>query len=184
MRYFSTFNFVGTRIDGYKAPVALLTKEAATALKNVSDQLIIHGFRLKIWDAYRPQSAVAHFVRWAEDIEDTRMKPWFYPNVDKHDLFRLGFIARRSGHTRGSTIDLTLLSMKTGNELDMGTGFDFFSECSHFDASGLTQRQRENRHLLRQAMESGGFQPYDGEWWHFTLWDEPYPDLYFDFPVL
>ena len=183
MRYFSTYNFTGTRVDGYEAPVALLTKEAAAALSHVSARMIARGFRLKIWDAYRPQRAVAHFVRWAEDEGDTRMEPWFYPGVDKRELFRLGFIARRSGHTRGSTVDLTLLSMRTGGELDMGTGFDLFSERSHYGASGLTDAQRENRRLLREAMEGGGFEPYDGEWWHFTLLNEPYPNTYFDFPV-
>ena len=183
MRYFSTFNFIGARIDGYEAPVALLTNQAAAALKTVSDKMIARGLRLKIWDAYRPQRAVAHFVRWAEDASDIRMEPWFYPGVDKRELFRLGFIAKRSGHTRGSTVDLTALSMKTGGELDMGTGFDLFSVRSHYDAPGLTAEQKENRRLLREAMEEGGFEPYDGEWWHFTLRDEPYPSTYFDFPV-
>ena len=183
MRYFSTFNFIGARIDGYEAPVALLTSQAAATLKAVSDRMIARGFRLKIWDAYRPQRAVAHLVRWAEDASDTLMEPWFYPGVDKRELFRLGFIAKRSGHTRGSTVDLTLLSMKTGGELDMGTGFDLFSERSHYSAPGLTAEQKENRRLLREAMEEGGFEPYDGEWWHFTLRDEPYPSTYFDFPV-
>ncbi|MCR4708322.1 MAG: M15 family metallopeptidase [Clostridiales bacterium] len=183
MRYFSTFNFVGARVDGYEAPIAILTREAAAALANVSNLMIAQGYRLKIWDAYRPQRSVDHFVRWAEDIKDTRMERWFYPGVDKRKLFRLGFIAKHSGHTRGSTVDLTLLSMETGGELDMGGGFDLFSECSHYGAQSLTSESKENRRLLREAMEAGGFEPYDGEWWHFTLREEPYPQTYFDFPV-
>lgn len=183
MRYFSTFNFVGARVDGYEAPIAILTREAAAALANVSNLMIAQGYRLKIWDAYRPQRSVDHFVRWAEDIKDTRMERWFYPGVDKRNLFRLGFIAKHSGHTRGSTVDLTLLSMETGGELDMGGGFDLFSECSHYGAQSLTSESKENRRLLREAMEAGGFEPYDGEWWHFTLREEPYPRTYFDFPV-
>ena len=183
IRYYTTYNFVGARIDGYEAPVAVLTREAAEALKLVSDDMKQQGFRLVIYDAYRPQRAVDHFARWAEDIADTRMKSVFYPDVDKADLFEKGFIARRSGHSRGSTVDLTLLDEATGKLLDMGGPFDFFGELSHPDYAGVTAQQHENRMLLQSAMRKRGFKPLSTEWWHFTLVDEPYPKTFFDFPV-
>ena len=183
IRYYSAYNFVGSRIDGYEMPVALLTREAAQALKGAADEARALGFCLRIYDAYRPQRAVDHFVRWAADIEDTRMRPCFYPDVDKTRLFDLGFIARRSGHTRGSTVDLTLLDAKTGFDLDMGGPFDFFGPLSHPDYAGVTEKQRANRMLLRDLMQRHGFRGITTEWWHFTLKDEPYPDTYFDHPV-
>lgn len=183
IRYYSTYNFVGARIDGYEAPVALATKEAAEALKLVSGDLKEKGLRLVIYDAYRPQRAVDHFARWAQDVQDTAMKSVFYPDVDKADLFRLDFIAKRSGHSRGSTVDVTLLDEATGQRLDMGGPFDFFGELSHPDAAGVTAAQRENRMLLQCAMMKRGFKPLSSEWWHFTLRDEPFPHTYFDFPV-
>ena len=183
IRYYTTYNFVGARIDGYEAPVAVLTREAADALKLVSDDMKAQGLRLVIYDAYRPQRAVDHFARWAEDIADTRMKAVFYPDVDKADLFEKGFIARRSGHSRGSTVDLTLLDEATGKLLDMGGPFDFFGELSHPDYAGVTAQQHENRMLLQSAMVKRGFKPLSTEWWHFTLVDEPYPKTFFDFPV-
>ena len=183
IRYYTTYNFVGARIDGYEAPVAVLTREAADALKLVSDDMKQQGLRLVIYDAYRPQRAVDHFARWAEDIADTRMKSVFYPDVDKADLFEKGFIARRSGHSRGSTVDLTLLDEATGKLLDMGGPFDFFGELSHPDYAGVTAQQHENRMLLQSAMLKRGFKPLSTEWWHFTLVDEPYPKTFFDFPV-
>lgn len=183
IRYYTTYNFVGARIDGYEAPVAVLTREAADALKLVSDDMKAQGLRLVIYDAYRPQRAVDHFARWAEDIADTRMKAVFYPDVDKADLFEKGFIARRSGHSRGSTVDLTLLDEATGKLLDMGGPFDFFGELSHPDYAGVTTQQHENRMLLQSAMMKRGFKPLSTEWWHFTLADEPYPKTFFDFPV-
>lgn len=183
IRYCTTYNFVGARIDGYEAPVAVLTKEAADALKLVSDDMKQQGLRLVIYDAYRPQQAVDHFARWAEDIADTRMKSVFYPDVDKADLFEKGFIARRSGHSRGSTVDLTLLDEKSGTLLDMGGPFDFFGELSHPDYAGVTPAQHANRMLLQSAMMKRGFKPLSTEWWHFTLVDEPYPKTFFDFPV-
>lgn len=183
IRYYTTYNFVGARIDGYEAPVAVLTREAADALKLVSDDMKAQGLRLVIYDAYRPQRAVDHFARWAEDITDTRMKAVFYPDVDKADLFEKGFIARRSGHSRGSTVDLTLLDEATGKLLDMGGPFDFFGELSHPDYAGVTAQQHENRMLLQSAMMKRGFKPLSTEWWHFTLVDEPYPKTFFDFPV-
>lgn len=183
IRYYSTFNFIGDRIDGYLEPTALLTREAANALKAASDKLKEKGYRLKIYDAYRPQRAVDHFVRWAKDIEDLRMKEIFYPDVPKDKLFELGFIAERSGHSRGSTVDLTLFDMSRGRDADMGGYFDFFGDISHYEHTSLSNLQRSNRALLRDAMLRAGFAPYENEWWHFTLKDEPYPDTYFDFPV-
>ena len=183
IRYYSTFNFIGDRIDGYEEPCALLTKEAARALKGVSGELLVQGYRLKVFDAYRPVSAVKHFVLWGIEDQDVRMKPWFYPELDKNALFAEGYIAKRSSHSRGSTVDLTLLDMKTGRELDMGSPFDLFSQVSHPDYRGVTQEQYDNRMLLQQAMVRGGFVPLDCEWWHFTLANEPYPDTYFEFPV-
>jgi D-alanyl-D-alanine dipeptidase len=183
IRYYSTYNFVGERIDGYKEPVALLTKEAATALKAVSDDLEEQGYRLKIFDAYRPQMAVDNFVEWAEDVDDTKMKEYFYPELDKSVLFDQGYIAEHSGHSRGSTLDLTLFDMKTEKEVDMGGTFDYFGELSHPDYTDITDEQYENRMILRNAMTKHGFKPLAEEWWHFTLENEPYPDTYFKFPV-
>lgn len=183
IRYYSTYNFVGDRIDGYEMPCALMTREAAEALKKVSDDLKKQGYRLKIFDAYRPQMAVSHFVRWAEDIRDKRMKKYFYPKVDKTKLFEQGYIAAKSGHSRGSTVDLTLFDMTTEKEVDMGGTFDYFGELSHPDYKGITQTQFKNRMILRKAMIKHGFRPLEEEWWHFTLENEPYPDTYFTFPV-
>ena len=183
IRYYSTFNFIGERIDGYERPVALLTREAAARLKEVSGDLAEKGYRLKIFDAYRPQKAVDHFMRWAEDAADTRMKPYFYPDLMKTDLIPGGYIARRSGHSRGSTVDLTLLDMRTQKEVDMGGPFDFFGELSHPGCRGVSPEQYAARMLLRGAMLRRGFMPLSSEWWHFTLENEPYPDTYFTFPV-
>ena len=183
IRYYSTYNFVGDRIDGYEEPCALLTKEAASALKNVSDELLTKGYRLKIYDAYRPQQAVTHFMNWAKDINDIRMKKYFYPQLDKSVLFDQGYIAEKSGHSRGSTVDLTLFDMNTEKEVDMGGTFDYFGELSHPDYKQITAEQYENRMILRDAMVSNGFKPLIEEWWHFTLDNEPFPDTYFTFPV-
>ena len=183
IRYYSTYNFTGERVDGYEAPIALITKEAAEALKAASDDCVGRGYRLKVYDAYRPQRAVAHFVRWAADQEDTRMKQPFYPELDKSVLFEQGYIAERSGHSRGSTVDLTLFDMRTGKEVDMGGTFDWFGERSHPDCQDVTGEQFANRMMLREIMVAHGFRPLAEEWWHFTLENEPYPDTYFDFPV-
>ena len=183
IRYFSTYNFIGDRIDGYEEPCALLTKEAARALKQVANELAVRGLRLKIFDAYRPVCAVKHFVLWGIEDTDVRMKPYFYPELQKQELFKLGYVAAKSSHSRGSTVDLTLLDMKTGRELDMGSPFDYFGQESHPDWRGITDEQFENRMILRRAMLRNGFLPIDCEWWHFTLADEPYPDTYFEFPV-
>ena len=183
IRYYSTYNFIGERIDGYEEPCALLTKEAARALRSVSNEMIVQGYRLKIFDAYRPVCAVKHFVLWGIEDQDVRMKPYFYPELQKQELFEKGYIAKKSSHSRGSTVDLTLLDMSTGKELDMGSPFDLFSVASHPDYKGITEQQYENRMILQRAMVRSGFEPIDCEWWHFTLKDEPYPDTYFEFPV-
>ena len=183
IRYYSTYNFVGDRIDGYEEPVALLTEEAAEALKEVSDDLEEDGYRLKIYDAYRPQEAVTNFEEWAKDLDDTRMKAYFYPELDKSVLFEQGYIASHSGHSRGSTVDLTLFDMETEKEVDMGGTFDYFGELSHPDYTEITDEQYENRMILRDAMVEHGFKPLEEEWWHFTLENEPYPETYFTFAV-
>ena len=184
IRYFGTYNFVGDRIDGYLEPTALLTKQAADSLRAVSDDVIKLGYRLKIYDAYRPQMAVDHFVRWAADFDDTRMKSYFYPNLEKNVLFPQEYICEKSGHTRGSTLDLTLFDMTTEKELDMGGTFDWFGPESHPDyTEGITKQQFQNRMVLRDAMMRHGFKPFNTEWWHFTLENEPFPDTYFTFPV-
>ena len=183
IRYYSTYNFIGDRIDGYEEPCAILTMEAARALKSVSSEMNVMGYRLKVFDAYRPAAAVKNFVLWGLEDTDIRMKPFFYPDLDKEELFMRGYIASRSSHSRGSTVDLTLFDMRTGKELDMGSPFDYFSEVSHPDYTGITKEQYDNRMLLRNVMLRNGFEPFDCEWWHFTLRDEPFPDTYFEFPV-
>lgn len=183
IRYYSTYNFIGDRIDGYEQPCAIITKEAARALKAVSNEMNVKGYRLKVFDAYRPATAVKHFVLWGIEDLDQRMKPFFYPDLEKSLLFKLGYIASQSSHSRGSTVDLTLLDMATGKEVDMGSPFDYFSEVSHPDYRGITDEQYANRMLLQNVMVKHGFEPIDCEWWHFTLENEPYPSTYFEFPV-
>ena len=183
IRYYSTYNFIGDRIDGYEEPCALLTIEAARALKAVSNEMFVKGYRLKVFDGYRPACAVKQFVMWGIEDTDIRMKPYFYPDLDKQDLFIKGYIASRSSHSRGSTIDLTLFDMASGKEVDMGSPFDLFSEKSHPDCRDITDEQYQNRMLLQDVMIRNGFVPIDCEWWHFTLENEPYPDTFFEFPV-
>ena len=184
IRYYTTFNFLGERVDGYEEPVALMTREAAYALKKVSDEAISKGYRLKIFDAYRPQCAVDHFVRWADKVRELAMKEYFYPGIDKKRLFEEGFVALKSGHSRGSTVDLTLLDMATQKDLDVGGTFDYFGSLSWAEnTENITQEQASNRKMLRDMMISHGFHPLAEEWWHFTLDNEPYPDTYFTFPV-
>ncbi len=183
IRYFSTYNFVGERVDGYEEPVALLTVEAARALKAVAGEVNAQGYRLKVFDAYRPACAVKHFMLWGIEDLDLRMKPYFYPDLEKQTLFKEGYIASQSSHSRGSAVDLTLLDMRTGKELDMGSPFDLFSPLSHPDSKEVTEAQFENRMFLQNAMTRNGFKPIYCEWWHFSLKDEPYPDTYFEFPV-
>ena len=181
-RYAGSHNFVGRPIDGYEAPRCLLTQAAAGALADVARDLAQRGLVLKVFDCYRPTRAVANFVRWARDLDDTAGKSEFYPDVDKRTLFRDGYISARSGHSRGSTVDLTL-ARADGRELDMGTPFDFFSPRSWPSAAGVGDEAKANRALLAAAMRRRGFRPYDKEWWHFTLSHEPFPGSYFDFPV-
>ncbi len=207
IRYFGEHNFLGTRVDGYLAPKCILTRRAAGALERVQKDLAPFGLGIKIYDCYRPQQAVDHFVRWAKNIDDTKTKKEFYPTVDKKNLFRDGYIAERSSHSRGSTVDLTIVplpapiqrSYEAGeplsecylpagvrfadNSLDMGTGFDCFHELSHPENKNISLEQRSYRLLLKTLMEKHGFRNYDKEWWHFTLVNEPYPETYFNFPV-
>ena len=183
IRYFSTYNFLGERVDGYEEPCSILTKEAARALKAVSNEMFVQGYRLKIFDTYRPACAVRHFVLWGIEDQDVRIKPYFYPDLQKQELFEKGYIAKMSSHSRGSTVDLTLLDMRTGKEVDMGSPFDLFSELSHPDCRDVTEEQFENRMMLQKVMVRNGFKPIDCEWWHFTLENEPYPDTYFEFPL-
>ena len=207
IRYYTAHNFVGHRIDGYNAPKCILTVEAANALKKVQADLAPFSLSLKIYDCYRPQRAVSHFVRWAKDTGDVLTKKEFYPTVDKSRLFVDGYIAERSGHSRGSTLDLTIVPLplpaqddyRPGQELfpcflpaekrfrdnsvDMGTGFDCFHDLAHTANMNIETGQRMNRLLLRSLMEKHGFVNYELEWWHFTLRGEPFPDTYFDFPI-
>jgi zinc D-Ala-D-Ala dipeptidase len=187
LRYFSDDNFVGRRIDGYLNPRCILTREAATALLQVQNDLRPFGLALKIYDAYRPQRAVDHFVRWAKDLSDVKMKSQYYPGVAKENLFRDGYIAEKSSHSRGSTVDLTIVSLTgptPGAELPMGSGFDFFGPESWPDNPATVPEHRAHRLLLQALMTKHGFQPYPQEWWHFTLKPEPFPETAFDFPIL
>ncbi|MDK1703024.1 M15 family metallopeptidase [Serratia rubidaea] len=206
IRYFSANNFVGRRVEGYQEPVCLLTKKTALALKSVVASLISRGLTIKVYDCYRPQEAVNDFVEWAKVLKDTKMRTEFYPSVDKTRLFTDGYIAARSGHSRGSTLDLTIIPLGSkipaedtkrtlenctkpklqrspDNSLDFGTGFDCFSPVSHPDYLAISAQARANRLLLQLLMEHAGFKPLDTEWWHFTLIEESYPNTYFDFPV-
>lgn len=184
LRYHGTNNFIGKPINGYEKPIAFLSKEAIVKLKLVQEELNRMDYGLKIYDAYRPQEAVDHFVSWANEKNDTLMKSTYYPDIEKKDLFELGYIAAKSGHSRGSTIDLTLIDMKkAGEDLDMGSPYDFFGEISWPFSSYISDVARKNRLLLRAVMVKHGFKPYKNEWWHFTLNEEPYPETYFDFTI-
>jgi D-alanyl-D-alanine dipeptidase len=207
IRYFGPHNFLGEKVDGYLAPKCILTKEAATALSEVQKELEQFSLTLKIYDCYRPQQAVNHFVRWAKYIDDTRTRKEFYPTVDKRNLFKDGYIADKSSHSRGSTVDLTIVPLPVApqekytpgqklyecylpqgkrfgdNSIDMATGFDCFHELSHTHNKRISAQQRINRMLLKSLMEKHGFKNYDLEWWHYTLKNEPYPNTYFDFPI-
>ena len=181
IRYYSSNNFTGKRIDGYKAPVAYMTKESLKALSVAAEDLRNQGYRLLIWDSYRPQKAVDNFVRWINDPNDDGDKS-FYPTLKKSDLLKGQYIMAKSGHTRGSTVDLTLIK-KDGSFVDMGGTFDLFSEISHPDYKKITREQKKNRKILHDAMIKAGFKGIDSEWWHFTLDNEPYPNTYFNFDV-
>ena len=177
VRYATENNFVGTRIDGYESPRCYLTRQAATALSKAYKELQIQGHRLRIYDCYRPQRAVNHFIRWAKDLSDQKMKKVYYPNEVKETLFDKGYIASRSGHSRGSTLDLTI------EGLDMGTAWDYFGDASHTAYPQITPKQQANRRLLLDLMAKHGFKNYSKEWWHFTLKNEPFPKTYFDFAI-
>ncbi|WP_338441079.1 M15 family metallopeptidase [Synechococcus elongatus IITB4] len=195
IRYYRDYNFVGRKIDGYQAPKCLLTPAATQALAAVQADLAPQGYALKIYDCYRPQQAVDLFVLWAEDLDDRQMQQQFYPQVNKADLFQDGYIAAKSGHSRGSTVDVTLVPLKSktipctrshpcqDNSLDMGTAFDYFDPLSHTLNSQISPEQQRNRLRLKTAMERQGFRNLPGEWWHYTLQNEPYPETYFNFPV-
>jgi zinc D-Ala-D-Ala dipeptidase len=208
IRYFTRHNFIGRRIHGYRAPMCILTRRAAKGLARVQAAVLATGYTLKVYDCYRPQRAVDDFVRWAGRLRDERMKREFYPRVEKSRLFEDGYIAERSGHSRGSTMDLTLVALPAreqprwrrgtfglvpcfdpvgerfpDNTIDMGTGYDCFDTLAHTLDPRIQGVQRENRLRLKSAMEAAGFTNYENEWWHYTLDDEPFPDTYFDFPV-
>ena len=183
LRYYGTNNFVGDTIDGYHSNILYLTKATARQLKLVQDELQKQNLCLKVYDGYRPQRAVNHFVRWAKQINDTLNKSIFYPNVNKRQLFKLGYIASKSGHSRGSTLDLTIINGETGIPLAMGSPYDFFGQQSWVEYSSISDAQKSNRMLLQSVMLKHGFRNYSKEWWHFTLRGEPFPDTYFDFPI-
>lgn len=184
LRYSGSDNFVGTPVDGYLGRRAIISAPAANALAKVQAELSLKGLGLKIFDAYRPQRAVDHFARWASDPHDVRMESRYYPNVAKGNLFKEGYIAERSGHSRGSTVDLTIIDRGAPHApLDMGTDFDLFGEPSWFDYPAVSSAQRANRALLRDVMTRHGFVPFEKEWWHFTFKPEPFPDTYFDFVI-
>ena len=183
VRYYTLYNFIGDRIRGYEEPVALVTKETAYALREVQREIAPLGFAIKVFDSYRPQMAVDHFVEWARDLNDVRMQKYFYPEEKKANLFAHGYITSRSGHSRGSTVDLTFYDVKNGCDLDMGGTYDYFGYRSYPDYPNLTEEQRKNRQWLRSVMFKHGFRGIDTEWWHFTLNNEPYPGTYFNFAV-
>jgi zinc D-Ala-D-Ala dipeptidase len=183
MRYYTANNFIGRPIRSYLKPVCILTKQAAKALLKVQTRLNKQNLGLKVFDCYRPQMAVDDFYQWSQNAQDQKMKKEYYPRIDKANLFDLNYIAQRSGHTRGSTVDLTIIDLASNTELDMGTPFDFMDPLSHPDNQEITQKQFQNRQLLSTVMQTFGFNPLKTEWWHFTLQDEPYKNTYFNFPV-
>lgn len=183
LRYYTANNFVGDTIDGYRANKLIITAAAAEKLKLVQNELQQQNLCLKVYDGYRPQRAVNHFMRWARDLNDTINKSHFYPDVNKNNLFKAGYIASRSGHSRGSTLDLTITNGETGEPIDMGSPYDFFGEQSWVDYKAITKEQRVNRELLQTVMLKHNFRNYPKEWWHFTLRWEPFPKTYFDFEV-
>ena len=183
LRYFSTHNFVGDTIEGYKTNNLILTIQTAKALKLVQEELQSQNLCLKVYDGYRPQRAVNHFISWAKDLSDTINKQEFYPKVEKRHLFRDGYIAAQSGHSRGSTVDLTIIDGNSNETLDMGSPYDFFGEPSWVEYQNITELQKHNRQLLQTIMLKHGFRNYLQEWWHFTLNGELFPETYFDFLV-
>jgi len=182
IRYASADNLVGAVIDGYERPKCLLSPAASEALTGAQEELRRFGLSILMFDCYRPQRAVDHFVRWSEDPADQKTRSRYYPNEDKALMFEKGYIDRRSGHSRGSTVDLTLVDAR-GQQIDMGTGWDFMDPSSATESSLVPDQARWNRLLLRSVMANHGFRNYPGEWWHFTLVNEPWPERYFDVPV-
>ncbi len=183
IKYFTNDNFIGRPIKGYKIPQCILTRKMGTYLSNIQQKLKLKELSLKVYDCYRPQAAVDDFIAWSHDIYDQKMKGAYYPNIEKANLFKLGYIAKKSSHTRGSTVDLTLVSLKTGEELDMGTHFDYMDNKSFVFAGDISREAKNNRFFLRKIMQENGFKTYDKEWWHFTLKDEPFPGTYFHFLI-
>lgn len=183
MRYFGSENFVGRRIAGYEAPICLLTRETVRSLAAVQERLNELGFGLKVFDCYRPKRAVDYFAAWARRPTDQVRKDDYYPEVDKSQLFELGYIAERSGHSRGSTVDVTMVNARTGAEVNMGSPYDLFDPISWPASTAVGRAAQANRMLLQDTMIKAGFRPLKEEWWHFTLEDEPYPETYFDFVV-
>lgn len=206
LRYFGEDNFVGAKIDGYEREVVIVTKETAIALSKVQLQVNSDGFNLVVYDSYRPQRAVNHFIRWTEDETDQKTKSWFYPNIEKSKIFELGYLSKRSGHSRGSTIDLSLIEQNKNlhkiaahsrklldnseitflddGSLDMGSSFDLLDSASHYENNLISDKHKARRNYLKDTMVKHGFKPYSKEWWHFTLENEPFPDTFFDFPVI
>ena len=182
LKYYSSENFTGRFVDGYLANKAILTNEAGIALSNAQKDFNKLGYSLILYDAYRPQSAVDFFVRWSTNLNDTIFKNLYYPDIKKSNLFKLGYIAYKSGHSRGSTIDVSLVDITTNKEIDMGTIFDYFGIESHTFYDNLTENQKANRLLLYEIMSNNGFQNYSKEWWHYTLKNEPF-QKYFDFLI-
>lgn len=183
LRYFASNNFVGKPIDGYTVNKLIITKQTAQALKLIHEELQNNNLCIKVYDGYRPQQAVNHFMKWARDLNDTINKHTFYPNIEKQNLFKEGYIATKSGHSRGSTLDLTIVDGQTGLPIDMGSTYDFFGEKSWVSHQNITKKQYTNRQLLQSIMLKHGFRNYPKEWWHFTLRWEPFPDTYFDFLI-
>jgi len=185
IRYAGNHNFIGRPIDGYNAPKAIITVEAAKMLKRIQFELKKKNLGLKVYDAYRPQKAVNHFVKWAKNLNDTLNKEEFYPNVKKKDLFKEEYIASKSGHSRGSTVDITIVNIASTKkeELDMGSPYDFFGKESWVSNQNLTSKHLQNRKILQELMRKYNFKNYPKEWWHFTLRNEPYPNTYFNFPI-
>ncbi len=182
LRYFTTNNFTGHIIEGYKSNMAIISYAAAKSLVQVQNDLKKKNLSLKIFDAYRPQMSVNYFIKWSNDLADTINKSLYYPKIKKAQLFPMGYIAERSGHSRGSTVDLTIIDNKTNKELDMGTLYDFFGPESSTDFSNITDKQMSNRLLLLEVMTKNGFKNYPMEWWHYTLVPEPF-DSYFNFVI-
>jgi D-alanyl-D-alanine dipeptidase len=183
-KYATWDNFTGTPVDGYEVNRIVGSRALADALLDAQTQAAALGFGLLLWDGYRPQRAVNRFVEWSAQPDDGRTKQRFYPKIDRAAMFRHGYVARRSGHSRGSAVDLTIYRLDTGELASMGGGHDLMDERSHHGARGVSGIDAQNRRTLCSIMEHSGFERYDCEWWHYALRDEPYPDTYFDFPIL